>query len=335
MNLTLDKFPAHLQGELAPAYLISGDEPLLVGEALDALRARARALGFSERETHFMERAGDWDSLRQSAASMSLFSARRIIEVRMPNGKPGVQGSAVLVELLKARASDQLLIIVTDRLDAATQSAAWVKALESNGAWLKIWELRRSELPEWIAQRCRRADLELTSDALALLAERIEGNLLAAHQEIEKLKLLSKGGKLDVADVLAAVSDSARFDVFKLSEAALLGDANRALRILAGLRSEGVEPTLVLWALLRELRNLWQARRADTARGGWSPQSAALAVAKRRLPRFPFERLAVRAGRADRMIKGRMAGEPWDELMLLTGEFCGIRSLPLIATARR
>ncbi len=335
MNLTLEKLAAHLQGELASAYLVSGDETLLVGEALDALRARARALGFSEREVHNMERVADWDNLRQSAASMSLFAARRIIEIRMPSGKPGTHGAAVLTALLASPAPDQLLIIVTDRLEAATQSSSWVKALEARGVWLKIWEIRRNELPDWIAQRCRRAGLEPSPAAVELLAERVEGNLLAAHQEIEKLTLLAPSGKLGVAEVLAAVTDSARFDVFKLGEAALEGDAARALRILSGLRSEGVEPTLVLWSLLRELRNLWQARSGDGARRGWSPQSAALDKAKRRLPRFPFERLSARAGRADRMIKGRMAGDAWDELSLLTSEFCGIRSLPVTATARR
>ena len=335
MNLTLDQLSAHLKGELASAYLVCGDESLLVDEALDALRARARERGYSERETHFMERVGDWDNLRQSAASLSLFAARRIIEIRMPSGKPGTLGTAVLVELLKDRAPDRLLIIITERLDATTQSSVWVKTLCDYGAWLNIRDVRRGELPDWIARRCRRAGLEPTAEAIALLAERMEGNLLAAQQEIDKLALLTPGGKLDVADVLAAVADSARFDVFKLSDAALEGDAARALRILAGLRSEGVEPTLVLWSLVRELRRLWQARSGDGGRRGWSPQSAALDTAKRRLSRFPFERLTVRAGRADRMIKGRMTGEPWDELALLTGEFCGIRSLPVIAVARR
>lgn len=335
MKLTLDKLSEHLNGTLAPAYLVSGDDTLRVNEALDALRGRARSAGFSEREVHFIERAASWDELRQSGASMSLFAERRIIEVRLPNGKPGTQGSAVLIRLLEARAADQLLIIITDRLDGPSQSAAWVKAVALHGVWLPIWELRRQDLPGWIEARCRRAGLAPTDDAVALLVERVEGNLLAAQQEIEKLALLSAGGTLDAAAVLAAVSDSSRFDVFKLGEAALEGDAARALRILVGLRGEGVEPTLVLWSLVRELRNLWQARSGDSARGSWSPQGAALQKALRRVARFPFERIAARAARADRIIKGRLAGDAWDELLLLAGEFCGTRSLPLIASARR
>ena len=334
MKLTLDKFATHLKNELAASYLISGDDTLRVNEALDVLRARARTAGYTEREVHFIERVAQWDDVRQSAASMSLFAEKRIIEVRLPSGKPGTVGAAALTALLTARATDQLLVVITGRLDGPTQSAAWVKAFESQGHWLPIWDLRRNELPAWIMQRCQNAGLAPSDEAVALLLARVEGNLLAAQQEIDKLALLTPGGVLDAATVLAAVSDSSRFDVFKLSEAALEGDAPRALHILAGLRGEGVDPTLILWSLVRELRNLWQAK-AGGVRRGWSPQGAALEKALRRVARFPFERIAARAARADRMIKGRMAGDAWDELLLLTGEFCGVRSLPVIATARR
>lgn len=336
MKLTLANFGAHLRGELAAAYLITGDDTLRVNEALDALRRQARERGFAEREVHFIERVAQWDDVRQSAASMSLFAEKRIIELRLPIGKPGTAGSAALVDLLKAATPDQLLIMITDHLDRPTQSSAWVKAFETRGAWLPVYDLRRNELPDWIEQRCRRAGLTPSADAVALLIERVEGNMLAAAQEIAKLALLTPGGKLDAPQVLAAVSDNSRFDVFKLSEAALEGDAARALRILAGLRAEGVEPTLVLWALVRDLRKLWQARSGDAPPGrGWSPQAAALEKAMRRVGKFPFERIVARATRADRMSKGRLQGDAWDELLLLTGEFCGVRSLPVVATSRR
>lgn len=334
MKLALDKWSSHLRGALAPGYLISGDDTLRVNETLDSLRQRARTDGFSGREVHFIERVSQWDEIRQSVAALSLFAERRIIELRPSKGKIGPAGAALLQSMLHRAVADQLLIVVTERLDGSTASGAWVKAFVSQGVWLPIWDLRREELPAWIAQRCRRAGLKAGDDAVQLLIDRVEGNMLAAQQEIDKLALLMPGATLDAAAVSAAVSDSARFTVFKLGEAALQGDAPRALRILAGLRSEGVEPALILWSLVRELRNLWHARANGGAPPKWSPQGAALGIALRRTARFPFARLATRASRADRMIKGRLAGDAWDELLLLTSEFCGVRTLPLSPTSR-
>lgn len=330
MRLSLDSLGAHLKpGRLAPAYLVSGDEDLLVGEAADAIRAAARAAGYTEREVHFPQRADDWADLVAAGGSMSLFGDRKILEVRF-SGKGGKDGSATLVRLLETAGTDTLLLVITPRLDPATASTAWVKAIESQGAWLPVWEVGPRELEGWLAQRCRRAGLEPTQDALALLAARVEGNLLAAQQEIEKLKLLVPTGRLDTEAVLGAVTSSARYDVFALGEAVVIGDAPRALRVLAGLRGEGTEPTLVLWALIRELRNLWSLRRGDDPARRPGPrltpgQLAALERARPRAGRLPFARLSSRALRADRMIKGRLAGDPWDEMTLLCAEFCGLR----------
>jgi DNA polymerase-3 subunit delta len=328
MKLSLENLSGHLQGRLAPVYLVSGDETLLVGEACDAIRARARAEGFAAREVHFIERASDWAAIEGSIGTMSLFGDRRLLEVRMTSAKPGKDGAAVLASLARAGA-DTLVLVVAPRLDRDAQASAWVKALAEAGAWLPVWDVDAARLPEWLAQRCRRAGLAASDEALALLAGRVEGNLLAGQQEIDKLRLLVDGDRLDAAQVLAAVADSSRYDVFRLSEAVLAGDAPRALRVVEGLRGEGVEPTLVLWALTRELRQLWALRQGGPGeRGGWRPpaQAAALERARRRLPRFPFARLAARALRADRMIKGRLQGEPWDEILLLCAEFCGLRA---------
>jgi DNA polymerase-3 subunit delta len=330
MKLSLDTFPTHLrQARLAPAYLLSGDEDLLVAEAADALRAAARQAGYSEREVHFPERVVDWSDIAAGAGSMSLFGDRKILEVRF-SGKAGKEGSAVLQRLIDMAGEDTLLLVITPRLDTATQSTAWVKAIESRGAWLPIWEITPRQLEPWLSARARQAGLDLTPAALSLLAVRVEGNLLAAQQEIEKLRLLLPAGRVDEQAILEAVASSARYDVFALGEAVLQGDAQRALRVLAGLRGEGVEPTLVLWSITRELRNLWSLRRGEDPSRRPGPrlppsQLAALERARPRAAKLPYARLSSRALRVDRMIKGRLAGDPWNELALLCAEFCGLR----------
>lgn len=309
MKLTLENLPAQLAQGLLPAYLVAGDEPLRVGEATDLIRAAARAAGFNEREVFFIERASSiWQDVQQAAQSLSLFANRRLIEVRLPTGKPGVAGAAALLRLIAAAGDDLLLLVITGKLERESQNSEWVQALAARGAWLPIWPIDLAHLPQWLRQRARAVRLSLSEEAIAMLAERCEGNLLAAQQEIDKLALLWPGGStVSAAEVAASSADSARFDVFQLAEAARTGDASRSLRILSGLQSEGAEPVLVLWALLRELR----AAQAANAR-------------------LPFARLTARAGRADRTAKGMALGDPWDELALLAVELCGVRTLPLL-----
>jgi len=332
MKLTFENLSSHLKGRLAPLYLVTGDEALLLAEAGDAIRARARAEGFSEREVHFIERVGDWAAIQGSVGMMSLFGDRRLLEIRMATARPGKEGGAVLASLAKTVGPETLVLITAPRLDRDAQSSAWFKALSEAGEWLAIWEVDAARLPAWLGQRARRVGLEASDEALDLLSARVEGNLLAGQQEIDKLRLLVAGDRLEAEDVLAAVADNSRFDVNRLSEAVLVGDAPRALRVVEGLRGEGVEPTLVLWALLRELRLMWSMRQGgDPGRAGprMPPAYAAAAErARRRVGRLPFARLASRALRADRMIKGRLRGEPWDEILLLAAEFCGLRTPP-------
>ena len=323
MKLTSDSLATHLAQRLLPSYLISGDEPLLGGEAADAVRARARAAGFSEREVHFIERAADWDEVRASTGNLSLFGARRVIEIRLSSARPGAAGNAALVALLEARDPDLLLLVIAPRLDREAQGAEWVRAIDSHGAWLAVWPVDPGRLVEWLRGRCRKLGLETSAEALELLAARTEGNLLAAHQELTKLAWLCGGGTVTADTVLAGVADSARFDVFQLGEAVLLGETTRALRMLAGLRAEGTEATLALWALTRALRDLWGAGAAGTAPPAWQRRSAALAKAMQRAPRLSFAALAQRAAQADRMIKGRLPGDAWDEMALLVTELCG------------
>lgn len=331
MKFNVDSLASHLEQHLLPAYLLSGDEPLLIGEAADAIRARARAAGFAERETHFIERAGDWGDVRASANNLSLFAERRIVEIRLHSGKPGVAGGAALTALLESKDSDRLLIIFTPRLDRDAQGAAWVKALEAHGAWVQVWPVDASRLIGWLRARSAKLKLSAPDDALEILAERTEGNLLAANQELEKLRLMVQGERVTTEEVLASVADSARFDVFKLGDAALSGDTSYTLRMLFGLRSEGVEPTLALWSLSKAARDVWNAwvNPGDSKARSWGRPSPSLDKAVRRAPQLRFARLTARAVRADRMIKGRLSGDAWDELALLAAELCGQRVLPL------
>ena len=270
MKLTSDSLATHLAQRLLPAYLISGDEPLLSGEAADAVRARARAAGFSERELHFIERASDWDEVRASAGNLSLFGSRRLVEIRLASARPGAAGNAALVALLEARDPDLLLLVMAPRLDREAQSADWVRAIETHGAWLAVWPVEAGRLVDWLRGRCHKLGLEASAESLELLAARTEGNLLAAHQELSKLAwLLAADGAVTADTVLASVADSARFDVFQLGEAVLLGETTRALRMLAGLRAEGTEATLALWALTRALRDLWTAHSEGAAPPAW------------------------------------------------------------------
>ena len=329
MKLTSDSLSAHLGERLLPAYLVSGDEPLLTGEAADAVRLRARAAGFTEREVHFIERVTDWDEVRASAANLSLFGSRRVLEIRLASGKPGVAGNAALVKLLGTADPDTLFLILAPRLDRDAHNAEWVRAVETKGAWVQVWPVDAARLIGWLKGRCRSMKLELSDEALKVLAARTEGNLLAAHQELVKLALAAPAQLITPQEVLASVADSARFDVFQLGEAALSGDTPRALRMLAGLRAEGTEPTLVLWALNKSLRDVWQARAGGGARApAWQRQGAALERAVQRAPRLAFAALARRAERADRMIKGRAPGDAWDELALLAADICATPALP-------
>ncbi|HET7757796.1 MAG TPA: DNA polymerase III subunit delta, partial [Steroidobacteraceae bacterium] len=258
MKLTSDSLAAQLRDRLLPVYLISGDEPLLTGEAADAVRERARAAGFSEREVYFPERAPDWQELRGAARALSLFGSRRLLEIRLSSPRPGPAGNAALLSLLEAPGPDTLFLVLSPRLDRDAQGAEWVRAAEQRGAWVPVWPVDPARLVAWLRARARRLGIEAGDAALELLAERTEGNLLAAHQELGKLALLAGAAPVTPATVLASVADSARFDVLQLADAALAGEPARALRVLAGLRAEGTEPTLVLWALVRALHDAWR-----------------------------------------------------------------------------
>jgi DNA polymerase-3 subunit delta len=327
LRLRAEQLPAALARGLAGIYLVSGDEPLLVGEAADAIRAAARAAGYADRRVFFIDRSFSWDELRLATQSLSLFAERRLFELRMPNGKPE-KGAALLAELAAQSAADLTYLVVTDKLDRKAGDAPWVQAIEKHGAWVPIQPVDTAALPAWLRGRAKMLHIDIGAEASQLIVDRVEGNLLAAQQELEKLKLLADGGSIDVDLVLRSVGDSARYDVFQVAEAAAAGDAARALRVLMGLKSEGVEPTLILWALLRELRGMWQARERDRLRSavrgsGWNLAATPSVRALSRLKKLPLAPLLLQASHADRVIKGLGVGDAWSALIGLTGAFAG------------
>lgn len=308
-------------------YLISGDEPLLVGEAADSVRASARAAGYADRRVFFIDRTFAWDELRLATHSLSLFAEQRLFELRMPSGKPD-KGAVLLAELAARPAPELLFLVITDRLDKKSSDAPWVQAIEKHGTWVSVAAVDTAALPAWLRSRAKALRIEIDADASQLIIDRVEGNLLAAQQELEKLSLLSNGRSIDTDLVLRSVGDNARYDVFQLAEAAAAGDAARALRVLFGLKSEGVEPTLILWALVRELRGMWQARERErlrsSARGsGWNLAATPSGRALSRLKKLPLTPLLIQASYTDRIIKGIAAGDAWDALTGLTGAFAG------------
>lgn len=321
MKIKANQLTPHLQKNLAPCYLVSGDEHLLVDEALDAIRGAARDRGFTSRDLHVATTGFDWAQLQGAGANLSLFAEKRIVELRLPTGKPGRAGSQAIADFVDATGDDLMFIVVTPKLDQRAQSAKWVKALESAGVMIQVWPIGLRELPGWIAARMREAGLQPDREAVVMIADRVEGNLLAAGQEIEKLRLIHGEGEVTADDVSDAVANSSRFDVFKLVDAALGGNAKRALRILSGLRAEGVEPVIIVWALTRELRTL--ALLTDTiSQGGdlasgmrqhkvWNTRQPLVRSCIGRHKHGDFHRLLKAASQADLAAKGQLQADPW------------------------
>ncbi|GAC1306709.1 MAG: DNA polymerase III subunit delta [Steroidobacteraceae bacterium] len=327
MRLNGDQLGPLLARGLAGVYLVSGDEPLLAAEAADAVRAAARGQGYVDRTVFAIDRTFDWDGLRQATQSLSLFADRRLFELRLPSGKPD-KGAACLMDLASRPVPDLICLVVTGKLDSKAADAPWVRAFEKHGVWVRVWPVDRAALPEWLRRRAGAMNLALEPHAAAVIVDRVEGNLLAAKQELEKLALLARGQRIDLDAVLQSVADSARYDVFQLSTAAAAGDAPRALRVMFGLKSEGVEPTLILWALLRELRGLWQTAERDRLRtqgrgGNWNQAATPSAQSLARIRTMPLAQLLRQAHQTDRIIKGAGAGDSWTALTGLVAAMAG------------
>ncbi|WP_225034168.1 DNA polymerase III subunit delta [Paraburkholderia sp. XV] len=325
MQLRLDALEAHLAKGPAGLYVVYGDEHLLAQEACDRIRATARANGFTDRTVFTVERGFDWSSLLGASQSMSLFGDRQLVELRIPTGKPGKEGADALKTLAASANPDVLTLITLPRLDAATQKAAWFTALTDAGVALKIDPVERAQLPGWVGQRLaqqgqRVAAGEEGKRALQFIAERVEGNLLAAHQEIQKLGLLYPSGALSFEQVHDAVLNVARYDVFKLNEAMLAGDVGRLSRMIDGLKGEGEAAVLVLWAVVEEVRTLLRIKRGVEAgkplpmllreNRVWGPRERLVGPALSRVTETSLEKALALAAKLDRQVKGLSGGTP-------------------------
>jgi DNA polymerase-3 subunit delta len=333
MRINTDQVARALQKDLARAWLIAGDEPLLTGEAADAVRARARAEGYAGRDFFVTDSRFDWSEIRHASRSLSLFSERRILEIRMPTPRPGKEGGAVLASLATDPGPDNLLLVVTTRPEKDTWSSAWFKAFEKHGIVAQASPVAIDRLPAWIVDRAVKLGLGFDPGAAELLAERVEGNLLAAQQELEKLALLHPGARIDIDAVQDAVANSARYDIFKLAEAALEGDAPRSLRILDGLRAEGAAPPLILWAICRELRALASLRDGTRKKGYGVMADRQEALLRKALKRTAGRRIEAwfeQAAQVDRQTKGQSPGEPWTTLTGLVAAISGAALPPAL-----
>ena len=323
MQLKPAQLDTHLAQNLAPCYLISGDEPLLVQECADAIRRAARAGGCTERQRLHISSKDDWLELGHAAGSLSLFAERKLIEVQLPSGKPGTEGSKAIQEYL-ANSPDDVLLIVSGRIDKQSQKSKWYLALDQAGVVMPIWPVSPTELPHWISDRMSSLGLTAEPDAITLLAERLEGNLLAAAQEVEKLKLLHGDHTITATMVADTVSDNARYDAFRLVDVALSGDARGAVRTLRGLKGEAVQPPVLLWAVAREVRLLADLKRDVAAgtsidramqqKGVWRNRQGLVRTALNRLSGRDLAEMQTLSFQVDGSSKGFLLGEPWSLL---------------------
>jgi len=333
MRVRPEQLANHLARGLAPLYLVHGDEPLQIRESLDTIRSTARDQGYDERMVFEAERGFDWNRLRVEAASLSLFAAKRLLELRLSGGKPGDQGARALKDYAAQTPSGVSLVVSTGKLESSAMRSAWVKALDAAGVVVQARALDPRQLPRWVQTRATASGIRLSAEAARLLAERGEGNMLACAQEIDKLGLLYGQQDVGLEQVAAAVFDSARYTLFALIDSALAGDPARTARILRGLRAEGTEPALVLWALGRELRPLCSmahglardepVEKVMADHKVWESRMGLVRSALRRHPLSSLQGLLRKVGAVDRVVKGAQAGTPWDELGHLSLELAG------------
>lgn len=340
MQLRPADLGAHLARTLQPLYVIHGDEPLAAIEAADAIRAAARRAGCDEREVFIVEQHFRWDAFLAANANRGLFGSRKLIDLRIPSGKPGAEGAEALERHARNLDPDNVTLVTLPRIDRAAQSSAWFSSLADAGVTIAVVPVERAALPAWLAERLARNEQRVARDTLAFLAQRCEGNLLAARQEIDKLALLLPKGELAQADVERAVADVARYDIQELSEAWLSGDAGRTLRIVDALRGEGEPITLAIWQLGEDLHALAGVRDA-MAQGQslptavrnarvWGKRQSALERAVRRATPGQVERLLRSLAKLDALAKGLGRLDPWDMLISLALDLCG-RPVPVDA----
>ncbi len=333
MKIYANQLANELKNGLQPCYLIVGDEPLQLQEASDAIRATAKTQGFSERQVLTVDKKFKWETLLSSLGTMSLFSEKKIVELHLPTGKPGAAGSKALVSFVESLPLDICLLIRCEQWTVANDKTKWVKTIEKHGTFLRVYMPKPHEFGQWISNRCRSIGLNVDRDTIIILAARLEGNLLAAHQELEKLKMRFGQQHISAKDVASLVADSARFDVFRLTDALLENNLHRVLRMIRALKQDNTPLVIIHWALEKHNRTLLffaymkaknqRATAADYRRQGiWQNQQSAIQSVLNRLSVDKLEQLLFGMAILDRMIKGQQAGQPWLALEKWAVEFC-------------
>ncbi len=335
MRIRFEELDRHLQAGLKPIYVIAGDEPYQKIEAVNTIYSHAQQQGYDEREVLSVGPGFDWGQLQASSHNLSLFAQRRIVELRLLTGKPGSDGAKALLSYASRPPMDTLLIIQAGKLDRMAEQRAWFKAVDKIGTIVQIWPLSHAETVAWVARRMRKFGMRPNEMAVTLLTAKLEGNLLAAAQEIEKLSLLVGTGPVDVNTIMEAVGDSARFNVFDLAEAVLAGNSERTVQILTSLQAEDVKPPLILWSLSEQVREL--VRLAFEKRIGQMPRMVPHSIRgkrgvlmKKALSRYSsqdWDRVLRRCAKVDKVIKGLEKDKVWDELLQLALDICGQRLL--------
>lgn len=338
MRLNLDQLSSHLQrSELAPVYLLSGDEPLQMMEAADQIRAHARRAG-AERTVLSVDKGFEWNQIIQESASMSLFASQRLLELRMNDQSPGKEGSEVLSEYAERPAADTTLLVTMEKMDKRSQQSRWFKAIDQSGVIIQIWPVEPSRLPDWIMQRLRQQGKRIDKTTASLIAQRTEGNLLAARQELEKLCLLTDTEEITLEQVQDSVTDSTRFGVFMLIEHALLGDGARIAGMLRGLRQEGVEPIGLFGAIMWELRRLCAIATLIGNGAGkdkvyadyriWNQRQTAINKVLSRFKPHQLDQMLAEAVLIDKSLKGAVKRNPWELMEGLLFQLAGINLHP-------
>ena len=341
MQVPAEHIEGSLQTRIYPVYLVCGDEPLQHAESLDAIRAACKAAGYTNREVFDVEAGFNWGAFEIAARSLSLFAEKRLLDLRFSTGLPDKAADIRLVEYLERVPADTVLLVSCGKLAKTTAKSAWFRALDRSGGIVQVWPLKRNRFLPWLDTRARCRGLVMDQAALRLLASRVEGNLLAAAQEVDKLFVVYGSAALNVDQVREAVVDSAHYDVFDLVDSALAGDGARCYRILSSMRAEGLAPQIVLWALARELRML-SGMRYDLERGIdrstlykqhriWENRKALIDSALRRLGLSQLQAYARRCAGIDLAGKGLSARGVWEDLLLLSLALAGNSPLDEIA----
>lgn len=324
MLVKTEQLSSHLKKQLPALVWISGDETLLVQETMDNVRQIAKQQGFTEREIHDVSGQFNWNILLESASSLSLFADKKLIDLRLHSPKLDNEAKNALQAFVDDPGEDNLLLISSNRIEKPTLSTKWFKAIESKGAVVQVWPVNAQQLPGWIAQRIKRAGLSADQDSIDIICQRVEGNLLAAAQEIDKLALLAGDRHLTREFVARAVADNSRFNVFALTDASLSGNTPKALKILNHLRAEGDDPLKILFFLTKEIRSL--LRMQEKIRQGqningvmqservWQNRMSIVGTALRNHSVESLEKLLFRARNVDQSVKGLMDLKPWDEI---------------------